>query len=175
MKAAANTITDITLELGGKSPLIVFPDADPAEAADIAVDAMFFNGGECCSAGTRLFIHESIADEFVDAILDAVGARMATRLSNQPKRPKVSGESKRRSLHRPRQGLDASVLRGGVTVEERILADGCFVEPTVIADVGADRPSRHRRFSDPSRSCLSGRLRRDGRTREQRGLRPRCR
>ncbi|NHX41599.1 MULTISPECIES: aldehyde dehydrogenase [Haloarcula] len=142
MKAAANTISDITLELGGKSPLIVAPDADPAEAADIAVDAMFFNGGECCSAGTRLFIHESIADEFVDAFLDAVGQlQMGDPLEESTDiGPQVSRAEVEKTLHYIglARDSDASILRGGGTVEEGILAEGCFVEPTVIADVGAD-------------------------------------
>lgn len=142
MRAAANTISDITLELGGKSPLIVAPDADPTEAADIAVDAMFFNSGECCSAGTRLFIHDTIADEFVDAFLDAVGQlRMGDPLEETTDiGPQVSRAEVEKTLHYIglAQDSDATILRGGGTAEEGLLAEGCFVEPTVIADVEAD-------------------------------------
>ena len=142
MKAAANTVSDITLELGGKSPLVVAPDADPAEAADLAVDAMFFNSGECCSAGTRLFVHESVAEDFLDAFLDAVGQlRMGDPLDEATDiGPQVSRAEVEKTLHYI--GLaresDANILRGGGTVAEGILAEGCFVEPTVIADIDAD-------------------------------------
>ena len=142
MKAAANTISDITLELGGKSPLIVAPDAAPTDAAEIAVDAMFFNSGECCSAGTRLFVHESSADEFVDAFLDAIGQlRMGDPLNEATDiGPQVSRTEVEKTLHYIglARDSDADILRGGGTAEEGILAEGCFVEPTVIADIDAD-------------------------------------
>jgi aldehyde dehydrogenase (NAD+) len=142
MKAAANTISDITLELGGKSPLVVAPDADPDDAASIAVDAMFFNGGECCSAGTRLFVHTDVADEFVDAFLDAVGElQMGDPLDDATDiGPQVSRAEVEKTLHYIGLARDSNVdiLMGGGTAEEGILAEGCFVEPTVLADVPAD-------------------------------------
>jgi aldehyde dehydrogenase (NAD+) len=142
MKAAANTISDITLELGGKSPLVIAPDADPADAAEIAADAMFFNGGECCSAGTRLFVHDGLADEFLDAFLDEVGnLRMGDPLEETTDiGPQVSRAEVEKTLHYIglARDADADILRGGGTAESGILAEGCFVEPTVIADVDAD-------------------------------------
>ena len=142
IKSAANIISNIALEFGGKSPLVIAPDADPEGAADIAVDAMFFNGGECCSAGTRLFVHEGLADEFLDAFLATVGElRMGDPLEETTDiGPQVSRAEVEKTLHYT--GLahdsDATIVRGGGTAESGILAKGCFVEPTVIADVGAD-------------------------------------
>ncbi len=144
MKAAANTISDVTLELGGKSPLVIAPDADPEKAADIAVDAMFFNSGECCSAGTRLFVHESVADDFVPTFLDKVGhLQMGDPLEESTDLgPQVSRAEVEKTLHyiSLARDSDATILRGGGTVEEGIFAEGCFVEPTVITDVDADSP-----------------------------------
>jgi len=59
------------LELGGKSPNIVFPDADLDKAASMAAVAVFYNGGQTCTAGTRLIVHSSIADEFISKVIEA--------------------------------------------------------------------------------------------------------
>ena len=56
------------MELGGKNGQIVFPDADLEAAADAAVFGGFFNAGECCNAGSRLIVHEAIADDFLGAV-----------------------------------------------------------------------------------------------------------
>ncbi len=144
MKAAADTISDVTLELGGKSPLVIAPDADPATAVDVAVDAMFFNGGECCSAGTRLFVHDSVADEFVPSFLDAVRElRMGDPIDESTDLgPQVSRAEVEKTLHyiNLAQESDATILQGGGVVEEGLFAEGCFVEPTVITGVDADSP-----------------------------------
>ncbi len=71
MKSAAENITDITLELGGKSPLVVFPDADLEQAVQTTITAIFFNTGECCCAGSRLFVHEDVKTEFLDELAAA--------------------------------------------------------------------------------------------------------
>jgi aldehyde dehydrogenase (NAD+) len=67
MKAAAETnLKRVTLELGGKSPNIVFADADLDQAIEGAHFALFFNQGQCCCAGSRLFVEEKIYDQFVE-------------------------------------------------------------------------------------------------------------
>ncbi len=63
MRNAADTVTDVTLELGGKSPVVVHADADPEEAVQTIAFAIFANTGECCEAGSRLFVHEEVADD----------------------------------------------------------------------------------------------------------------
>ncbi|WP_121822307.1 aldehyde dehydrogenase family protein [Halostella salina] len=144
MRAAADSITDLTLELGGKSPLVIAPDADPGSAAEVAVDAMFFNGGECCSAGTRLFVHESVAETFVPAFLDAVDdLTMGDPLDESTDLgPQVSRAEVEKTLHyiALARESDATVLRGGNTPEGGLLGSGCFVEPTVLTDVDPDNP-----------------------------------
>ena len=68
MASASNTLKKVSMELGGKNGQIVFPDADLEAAADAAVFGGFFNAGECCNAGSRLIVHEAIADDFLAAV-----------------------------------------------------------------------------------------------------------
>ena len=74
MTNAAQTLKKVSLELGGKNPQIVFPDADLDEFVDAAVFGGFFNAGECCNAGSRLILHRSIADEVVSRISEVAKA-----------------------------------------------------------------------------------------------------
>ncbi|TGV96294.1 aldehyde dehydrogenase family protein, partial [Mesorhizobium sp. M2D.F.Ca.ET.145.01.1.1] len=76
MAAAANSLKKVSMELGGKNGQIVFPDADLEAAADAAVFGGFFNAGECCNAGSRLIVHEAIADDFLAAV-KALTAKVA--------------------------------------------------------------------------------------------------
>lgn len=64
--AARSNLKPVTLELGGKSPMIVCEDADVDSAVELAHFALFFNQGQCCCAGSRTFVHEKIYDEFVE-------------------------------------------------------------------------------------------------------------
>jgi aldehyde dehydrogenase (NAD+) len=140
MKAAADTVTDITLELGGKSPLIVFPDADLDRAVETTILAIFFNTGECCCAGSRLFLHSDIKDDFLDRLADAtkeieVGDPL---LESTELGPKVTQEQVERTMSYIQEARDAGAtfVTGGDTVGgDGALSEGCFVEPTLIADI----------------------------------------
>jgi len=70
VSASATTLKKVALELGGKNPQIVFPDADIEAAVDAVVFGVFFNMGECCNSGSRLLVHEHIADEFVARVAE---------------------------------------------------------------------------------------------------------
>ena len=92
-RETADTLKRVSLELGGKSPNIVFADADIAEAVKGALVGVFFNQGQVCCAGTRLFVEEKMHDEFADAVAKArrrheAGAgprpRHAGRAAGQP-------------------------------------------------------------------------------------------
>ena len=72
LKLAADTMTPAVLELGGKNPFLVFEDADLDAAARGAVEGAFFNGGEACTAASRLLVHERVHDAFVERIAGAV-------------------------------------------------------------------------------------------------------
>ena len=70
MSSAAQTLKKVSLELGGKNPQIVFPDADIDAFIDAAVFGAYFNAGECCNAGSRLILHKSIAEDVVKRVAD---------------------------------------------------------------------------------------------------------
>jgi aldehyde dehydrogenase (NAD+) len=143
MKSAADHVTDITLELGGKSPLIVFPDADLDRAVETTILAIFFNTGECCCAGSRLFVHSDIKDEFLDRLAAAaedltVGDPL---LESTELGPKVTQEQVERTMSYVQEARDAGatfVTGGNRPGGDGALADGCFVEPTLIADLDHD-------------------------------------
>ncbi|WP_306061475.1 aldehyde dehydrogenase family protein [Natronococcus wangiae] len=142
MKDAAGSITDLTLELGGKSPILVFPDADVDTAVDVAIDAMFYNTGECCCAGSRLFVHEAIHDEFVSAFVDA--AEVLTIADPLLESTDIGPEITRTQLNRTEhyiklaEDVGAEILIGGRAPASEALADGNFIEPTIIAEVPHD-------------------------------------
>ncbi len=94
MASAASSLKKVSMELGGKNGQIVFPDADLEAAADAAVFGGFFNAGECCNAGSRLIVHEAIADDFLAAV----------------KALTAKGDG-RRSARRPHQGRRDDLVR----------------------------------------------------------------
>lgn len=67
--AAAPSLKRVTLELGGKSPVVIFPDADLTKAATMAAAGIFSNAGQVCIAGSRLFVHRSVADQVIEHIV----------------------------------------------------------------------------------------------------------
>ncbi len=142
MKAAAETVSDVTLELGGKSPVVVFPDADIEQAVRVMMLAMFYNTGECCTAGTRLFVHEDIYEEFMERFVEsAENLQMGDPLSKDTRLgPKVSEEQVERTLSYIEQAKEdgARIVTGGGQPDDDALADGCFVVPTVIDDIDHD-------------------------------------
>ena len=75
MKAAADTLKRVTLELGGKSPNIVFADADLDAAVDGAILGLYLNQGQCCCAGSRLFVQEPIYEKMVEKLAASVKTR----------------------------------------------------------------------------------------------------
>jgi aldehyde dehydrogenase (NAD+) len=136
MQNAAESITDVTLELGGKSPVVVFPDADIEEAASIVSSAIFYNTGECCEAGSRLFVHTEIADDVLEALVDMVGElQIGDPLEESTDvGPKVSHEQVDRTLEylEGARKDGGEFLVGGQEPSEEELAGGCYVEPTLI-------------------------------------------
>jgi aldehyde dehydrogenase (NAD+) len=142
MKSAADNITDITLELGGKSPLVVFPDADLEQAVQTTITAIFFNTGECCCAGSRLFVHEDIKDEFLDEL--AAAAEDLTvddpLLDATDLGPKVTAEQVERTMSyiEEAEQSGAAFVTGGSQPDDEALSDGCFVAPTLIDEIDHD-------------------------------------
>jgi len=135
--AGATNLKKLTLELGGKSPNIVFDDADPA-AVEGAANAIFFNHGQCCVAGSRLFVHQSRFDEVVDGVSEiAKSIKLGSGLDPTTQMgPLVSAEQ----LSRVTGYLDSGRSDGAtaVTGGGRFGDKGYFVEPTVLTNTTPD-------------------------------------
>ena len=134
-KNATDTMKRVTLELGGKSPVVVMPDVDVAKVAPGAANAIFFNSGQVCIAGSRLFAHESIFDEVLEGVAQA-SAGWAPRPSLDPKGrsgPLVSQEQFDRVMGYIEAGKrdGASVAVGGDAPSDA----GYYVNPTILVDV----------------------------------------
>jgi phenylacetaldehyde dehydrogenase len=138
VKAAAGNLKKVTLELGGKSPNIIFADADIEAATQGAAFGIFFNMGQCCTAGSRLFVERSVFDEVTQGIAQAAKAmRVGSGLDQTTDiGPLVSDEQLQRVTGYIESGIaeGARTLSGGVRHGER----GYFVEPTVIVDTKPD-------------------------------------
>ncbi|MEJ2129612.1 MAG: aldehyde dehydrogenase family protein [Woeseiaceae bacterium] len=136
---ATDTLKRVTLELGGKSPVVVFPDVDLAEAAPGAAGAIFFNSGQVCVAGSRLFAHSSVFDKVVEGVSEAAKGFWAPGPSLNPNThlgPLVSSEQFERVMGYIEAGKKsgATVVTGG----DAPSSDGYYVNPTVLTDVDPD-------------------------------------
>jgi acyl-CoA reductase-like NAD-dependent aldehyde dehydrogenase len=142
MALAAGTIKKVTLELGGKSPNIVFPDANIEEAVNGSLFAIYANAGQRCTARTRLFLHRDIYDRFAaDFVGKAQKIRVGDPLDYQTQMgPVISPQQRDRVLSycEIAQEDGASLLSGGKRITTEGLANGNFVEPTVFGNVRAD-------------------------------------
>ncbi len=137
-RAATDHLKRVTLELGGKSPVIVLPDVDVDKTAGGAAGAIFFNSGQVCVAGSRLFAHRDIFDRLVEGVATQAqnwtpgpSLAPATRMG-----PLVSDEQRDRVMSYIDAGkkAGASVLAGG----DAPSSDGYYVNPTVLVDVDPD-------------------------------------
>ena len=135
VQSAGGNLKKVSLELGGKSPVIVFADADLKRAIPAAANAIFFNAGQVCIAGSRLYVEEPVYDEVLAGV-----ARIAKALRVGPgieagtqMGPLVSEKQLNRVLAMVEQGVaeGARVVTGG----GRVSRAGYFMHPTVLADV----------------------------------------
>ncbi len=140
MEAAAKNITPVTLELGGKGANIVMPDANLRFAAKAVCFGIFMNAGQMCWAGSRLIAHESIHDELVEAITAEAAKWPVGRGLDEGVRvgSMVSQDQRTSVLDMVARGVDegATVAMGGQAATVDGYAEGAFVQPTVLTDVG---------------------------------------
>jgi aldehyde dehydrogenase (NAD+) len=141
-RAAAGRIAHTTLELGGKSPDIVFADADLDEVVPRAAWAIFRNSGQVCVAGSRLFVEARIYDEFIERLLAFTesidvgsGFEDGVQLG-----PLITPEQTDSVLEYVAAGRDegATLLTGGGRIQDERRPSGQFVEPTIFTDVTAE-------------------------------------
>ena len=139
-REAADGLKKVTLELGGKNPIIIFPDADPAKAARAAVTGMNMNRqGQSCSSTSRVFVHESLHDPVMDALVAESEALPVGFPWQQDKQvgPIVSAAQFERVMGFIESGREqgARLMTGGVHPSDPELANGFFVLPTVFDGV----------------------------------------
>ena len=158
MADAAATLKRVTLELGGKSPLIVFDDADLEQAVAGAMMANFFTQGEVCTNGTRVFVHDAVHDSFVQRLLE----RVARLKLGDPLDPAtqvgalISEEHLARVLGFVERGraAGARLACGGRRPADSRLARGCFVEPAVFVGCSDDMEIVREEIFGPVMSVL---------------------
>lgn len=157
MRGAADTLKRITLELGGKSPNIVFADADVDNAVKGAITGIFYGKGEVCNAGSRLFLESKVRDEFVEKLT----ARAGKMRPGDPLDPKtrlgaiVSQEQMQTVLGYVEAGKKegAKLVAGGNRVS--VDGKGFFIEPTIFGDVKNDMKIAQEEIFGPVLSVLS--------------------
>jgi len=135
---AAPNVTRLTLELGGKSPLIAFEDADPEKVAEGAYWAIFSNSGQICSAGSRLILHKTLRDD----VLAILAERAKTiRTGHGLSAPDMGAINSELHLSRIKAHVDAAkarganILTGGDVTGDAQTGKGWFFQPTIIADL----------------------------------------
>src|SRR5205807_96742 len=152
--AAQSNLKRVSLELGGKSPNVVFADADLDAAIDGAYFGLFFNQGQCCCAGSRLFVEEKVYDEFVQRMVaKAKGRKVGDPFDPATEQgPQVSQEQFDRVMGYIDAGKKegARMLVGGRRVGER----GYFIEPTVFTDVNDEMKIAKEEIFGPVMSIL---------------------
>ncbi len=157
MAVAARDLKKVSMELGGKNPQILFPDGDRVAALDAILFGGFFNAGECCNAGSRLIVHQSIAGE----VLAELAARAATLPVGDPLHPEtrvgaiITADhlSKIAAAVSEAQRGGARVLIGGAPL---VAAPGQFYfAPTLLADVRPDMAAAQEEIFGPVLSVLT--------------------
>jgi phenylacetaldehyde dehydrogenase len=135
LAAAAGTLKRVTLELGGKSPVFIFPDADLEAAITAAANGIFFNTGQICAAGSRLFVHERIYDRVMDGVVNrAKGLKIGPGVEPDTfMGPVVSSQQLERVAGYVRSGREqgAEIVAGEQALPEK----GYFVRPMVLSNV----------------------------------------
>ena len=158
MSDAAQSLKSVTLELGGKSPLIVFDDAKLDNAVAGALLANFYSSGQVCSNGTRVFVHRSIKAAFLERLVKRVGAMRI----GDPMNPEtqVGALVSEQHMHKVLSYIDrgraegARILTGGVRVTTGDLANGYFVAPTVFDNCRDDMAIVREEIFGPVMSVL---------------------
>ncbi|HQR03346.1 MAG: aldehyde dehydrogenase family protein [Proteobacteria bacterium] len=135
-KAAMDNMTRVSLELGGKSPVIMFDDVDVKSAAAGAANAIFFNSGQVCAAGSRLYVHKRVFDQVLEGVV-AVANKMRVGPGLDPGSqigPLVSAKQLQRVTGYIRKGVEegGSLLAGSAESADK----GYFIKPTVVTGLG---------------------------------------
>ncbi|PHN92788.1 aldehyde dehydrogenase [Maribacter sp. 6B07] len=138
-KMAAQNLTHVQLELGGKAPFIVFEDADIDEAVDAALHSRFDNCGQVCTCNERMYVHEDIYHEFMNKFIQKTKALKVgdPMLEDSDMGPKVNKSELEHMEHLVKVSLDegATIATGGKRLSGGEFDKGYWFEPTVLTDV----------------------------------------
>lgn len=133
--SAANTLKKVSLELGGKNPQIIFPDCDWDAAVDAVVFGIYFNAGECCNSGSRILVHESIAKDFEQAVIErSRQVPVGDPLCEETKVGAIISKKHMETI----QGYVNGALEEGAEVVlggQQLDTEGLFMEPTILSNV----------------------------------------
>ena len=158
VKATSGTLKKVSLELGGKNPQVIFPDADLDSAIDAIVFGVYFNAGECCNSGSRIIVHQDIADEVV--------ARTVALSKQVPFGDPLNPETKVGAIISPehqekidgyvkdavKEGAKLSLGGGALAISG---LNGQFYQPTIVTDVRADMAIAREEVFGPVLSVLT--------------------
>jgi betaine-aldehyde dehydrogenase len=159
MEAAAGTLKHVTMELGGKSPLIVFDDADIDNAVSAAMLGNFYTQGEICSNATRVFVQRGVHDAFLEqAVKRTEAIRIGDPLDPETQMgPLISGGHLAKVLSYVKTGTadGARLMTGGDRITDGPLAKGYFMRPAIFADCTDDMKIVGEEIFGPVMSVLS--------------------
>ncbi|WP_300176392.1 betaine-aldehyde dehydrogenase [uncultured Aliivibrio sp.] len=158
MTDSAKTLKSVTMELGGKSPMVVFDDAKLDDAVSAAMVANFYTQGEVCTNGTRVFVHESLYDEFISQLK----VRTEKLIVGDPMdiETQVGALISKAHLAKVLEAIEqakqsgATLLTGGYQVTDKGLENGNFVLPTVFVNCEDDMPHVQQEIFGPVMSVL---------------------
>ncbi|KTG11314.1 hypothetical protein AUR66_20095 [Haloferax profundi] len=152
MRNAADDLTHVSLELGGKAPAIVCADADIESAVEHIVGSRTINAGQVCTCVERVYVHSDVRKEFESAFVRAMSeVEIGDPVEDPDMGPQVSASEQQKTqdaIHRAvKQG--AEVATGGATVTEPPSEDGYWVQPTVLTNVDQDMDIIHKEVFGP--------------------------
>jgi betaine-aldehyde dehydrogenase len=157
--ASSSTLKEVTMELGGKSPLIICADADIELAADVAMMANFYSSGQVCTNGTRVFVPKDLLADVEQALRERISRiRIGDPLQEDTNfGPLVSAAHMRRVLEHIASGKTegARLVCGGERLTDGALGKGCYVAPTVFSDCRDDMRIVREEIFGPVLSLLS--------------------
>ncbi|HEX6707200.1 MAG TPA: aldehyde dehydrogenase family protein [Albitalea sp.] len=152
---SARTLKKVSMELGGKNPQIIFPDCDWEAALDATVFGIYFNAGQCCNSGSRVLVHESIAERFVAHVVE----RSKQVQVGDPLQPgvQVGAITTDKQLDTILSHIEAARAAGATIAlgGSRMARTGMFVEPTVVTGVTPDMAIAKEEVFGPVLSVLT--------------------
>jgi len=160
MNAASTTLKDVTMELGGKSPLIIFDDADIDNAVSAAMVGNFYTQGEICTNGTRVFVHKAIYEEFMERLLRRTLNNIKMGDPTDPDTnygALISEPHRQLVLSYIEKGIaeGATLTHGGKAASPASAPGGYFVEPTIFTDCTDDMTIVKEEIFGPVMSVLT--------------------